>query len=1109
MLRFYTGENQDAKLSVMAYSMLKDLDAGREVLAIFPDQFSFDYEKSLYAILGPKKFNRVTVLSFKRLCRELLEKYGSDSGSSMDSATRLSIIWLAVRRVKKQGELKILSGSLEKPNFVRDMLENFDGMKRSGITPEMLMTSSEKFDGTLSDKLHDLSLLLAAYNEELSTRHRRDDSSLIVEGAAIADREKEFKCKAVYIDRFDYFSPDVLMLMRVLFRDAHAVNVALMLPNRPDRSISSPYRLTSVTQNRLLDIAKEVASPVEFVEQTDEKWSADGIDSVKSNLFTHNSPKPKADDSVRIYSCDTVYAEADFVCASIRDLVCKGYKYNDICIFTHDIKTYGKALESSFDKYGVPYYLDSNNTAVNMSLTIYALSALEAASTRKPSTDKILRFVRSPFSPLTDEEMSLIEDYTVRWNVEGDMWLSEFTARDSKYTPLDKINGVRLRIIQPLEAFRQAVKSATATEISAAFAKYLSDVEITEGAKKLIDLAPEKDRVELSRLLRRLWKTLIDSVTSISRVLEDEKLSVTAYTELLRLVLSDCALSNPPQKLDCVTVADVSRSIVTHPKIGFVMGMNDGHFPGDVKKTGLFSGKDMARLEAEGIAFQPTLEATMDTERLDCHKALSSPTDLLILTYSGCDSKGSALRPSTYIPRITKLLGTDVKKASSLPAEFYCSYPAAAFSRYALGENMTPDQRISVYDALLSLPEFEQKIRALERASAHTDHKLSPDVAEKLFAKENVKVTPTKIEMYFKCGFEYFCKYGLRLEDIRPMNMDPNVRGTVLHFIFESVLRHFGDSFEAASDDEIKAMVDRLLDEYIQSDLCGEFGKTAKFKADYARLNGVCIDILKNIREEYKVSKFRPVRFEYKLITDDKKSVLTIPINDKMSVAIEGTVDRVDMYTDPDGERYLRIVDYKTGVKKLSFDELYHGLNLQMLLYMLALTEGKDTGFNGCRPAGALYMHSGFFTCSGDYDPLSPESKSRLSAIDSQLKRNGLIVDNMQLITAMDSEHSSKFIPVKFNKDGSIDKRCEVYSEEALLGLEKYAKQKVCDFGKGLISGEISAIPLGKNEDSLPCRYCDYKSVCDRKKYLMRTVKSEDAQALYQIIGGDRNAEMD
>ena len=95
---------------------------------------------------------------------------------------------------------------------------------------------------------------------------------------------------------------------------------------------------------------------------------------------------------------------------------------------------------------------------------------------------------------------------------------------------------------------------------------------------------------------------------------------------------------------------------------------------------------------------------------------------------------------------------------------------------------------------------------------------------------------------------------------------------------------------------------------------------------------------------------------------------------------------------------------------------------------------------------------------------------------------------------------------IKFNKDGSIDKRCEVYSEETLISLERYAKQKVYEFGKGLVSGSISAVPLGRGERDLPCRYCEYKSVCDRKKYLMRTVKSEDRDSLFEIIGGDTDA---
>ncbi len=1109
MLKFFIGENQDAKLKKLASYIKSDLIKGRDVIAVVPDQFSFAFDKSLYANLCASDFNKVTVLSFKRLSQAFLDKYGSSDGVAVDNAVKLSLIWLAIRNVKKQSGLKVLTASLDKPNFVSDMQDTFDSMKRTGITPEMLRASSEKLTGTLGDKLHDISMLLEAYNTELAQRNLRDDSSLIIEGTRLADINREFKGKAVYLDRFDAFSPDELMMLRVLLRDAHSVNISLMLPNNGLKGPSSPYRLTNSTQFRLVSLAEEVNCPVEFIPELSDEWSTDSIANVRENLFTHKFTSIPCDNSVKIYSCDTVYAEADLVAASVRDLVHQGYTYNDICVFTHDIKSYGRILEAAFDKYGVPCFFDTHNSAGGMSLIIYALSALEAVCGNKPSTERILKLVRSPFSPLNEDEVSLIEDYTLRWNVDGEMWLNDFTARE-KYTDLDGVNAVRQKIITPLSRFRQGVVSADATAISAAFARYLSDACVTDGAKKLIDLAPDTDKVELSRLLKRLWQTLIDSVTAISQTLGDDKLSVSAYTELLRLIVSSVTLSNPPQKLDSVTVADVSRSIVNHPKVAFIVGVNDGRFPGDIKKSGLFSSKDIALLEAEGLSFKPTLSVTLDTERLDCHKALCAPSDMLILTYSGCDAKGSALRPSSYIGRISKLLGISPKKASAMGAEFYCSYPAAAYSKYALGENMTPAERAAVYDALVSLPEYERKLRAISLSEDGHRHSLSPAVAEKLFAFGDVYVTPSRIDIYNKCNFQYFCQYGLGIQPIQPVNMDPNVRGTVMHFIFESVLNYYKDSFESADDAELRQLIINLLDEYSQSELCGDFGKSAKFKADYNRLIDICFDILVNIREEYKVSKFRPVRFEYSLVNEEsKKSVLTIPINDKLKISLRGVVDRVDMYISESGEKYLRILDYKTGEKKLSFNDIYNGLNLQMLLYMLALTEGTDADFNSCRPAGIVYMHAGFFDCDNDYDPLSPDAKDRLKSVNKQLKRDGLIVEDMDIITAMDSTISGSFVPVSTKKDGSLTAKSRVISPDAFKALQDFAKRKVNEFGKSLLIGKIDAIPLGKGEQDIPCRYCDYESVCDRKKYLIRLITKDDEAKLSEEIGGGLCATVD
>lgn len=1098
MLRLWLGENEDAKLKRLARSMKNDISSGREVVALIPDQFSFAFDKSLYSELGARDFNKVTVLSFKRMSAQLIEKYGSN-GVLLEPSHRLIYIFLAIRKLKSEGSLRVLSRSLDKPNFVSDMSDVIDSMKRSGVTPEMLMDAQSHLSGSLGDKLHDISLLYSAYNDELIKNGRRDESSQVTEGARIASERSEFKGKAIYLDRFDSFSPDELLFIGAALKDAHSVNVSVYLPNDHKRSPVSPYNLTYATQNRLVDLAKSCNCPIEFIREEEGCCRAASIEAVKNNLFTRSSDDITHDSSVKIFSCDTVYAEADLVAASICHLVENGLKYNDVTVFTHDIRSYGRIIESAFAKYNVPVYFDDHDGASSMGLMIFALSALEAVSTNKPKTDCILKLVRSAFSPLDDGEMSLLEDYCLRWNVEGDMWLDDFTACE-KGTDINAVNAVRRKVILPLAKLRESVKNSGASGACAAFAEYLKETDLAACAKRIIDSCEPTERLETARLFKQLWQALTDSLKAVSLCVGDEKLTPKVFCELMRLILSLTNISNPPQKLDCVTVADVSRSIILHPKAAFVLGVNDTKFPSDVKKTGIFSGRDMSVLESMGIAFEQTLSFKLDSERLDCHKALSAPTDLLVLTYSGADVKGTPMRPSPYITRICSLLNVRPEKASSLGVKFYACTPAAAYGLYAAGDGVSASERASLRAALTDVPEYREKISRLDSLNANLSHRLSPTVARELFAPFDINVTASRIDTYNKCNFEYFCRYGLGISEIQPMNMDPNIRGTVMHYVFEAVLSHFGSSYSEVTDDELMSIIDRLLAEYIQNEMNGDFGKSAKFKADYARLANACFDILKNIREEFKVSKFRPVRFEYTLHDADGGSILSIPITAGVSVHLRGVIDRVDEYTDPDGKRYLRILDYKTGEKKLRFDDVYNGLNLQMLLYMLALTEGNDPQFAGCTPAGIVYMRSGFLECDDTYDPLSTDVKDRLRSVTKQLVRDGLIVDNPEAIKAMDSDVSGNYIPVSVKKDGSYSSSSRIISETAFKALEGFAKDKVTEFGKSLLIGKIDALPLGHDKNDIACRYCDYRTVCDRPKYLMKTIASSDGEKLLDQI---------
>lgn len=1096
MLRVFMGENQSAKLERCAEEMKELLSKGKNVISIVPDQFSFAFDKSLYASLGAKDFNRVTILSFKRLSESLIDRYGTREGALITQSERMIILYLALKKVRTEKTLKLLTRSLEKPAFLADMSTLIDTLRRSGVMPADLTKASENFGGTLSEKLADVAVIYDSYLSLLQSRSCRDESSVISEGARIADENAVFKGTSVYIDRFDSFSPDELMLIGSAIRDADNVTVNLSIPRDIPKSAVSPFAHCMSTQNTLIKLAAEQNRSVDYIFCDLPKTENALLSGIGECLYTPIRKKIPADDSLKIYRADNLFEEADLVAAEIRRFVTRdGYKFNDIAVITHDMDSYSGVLEAAFERYGIEAFTDRTEPAAGMSLTLFMLDAIEAAATRQPNTDKILKYLRSPFSPLDPEEVSVLWDYCVRWNVEGGMWLEKFTAGDC-----EKADAAREKATAPIEKLRETTKNTSAKNIADAFCTFLKDIGAAERAFNVIEDCADPDvKLETARLFKQLWNAVMSAISSIYMIAGEEKMTLRAFGELLRLILSQMTVASPPQKLDSVTVADVTRSIIAAPKIAFVVGLADGLFPAEVKKTGLFSGRDIAALEQFGLSFDITPEARLSGERFDCYKALTAPTERLIMSYAGQDLRGKELRPSRFIRRITDYCGASVTSARTLGADVYCSTPAAAYYSYAVSRGYTEVDRSAIYDALQTIPEYREKLARLNNLSGG-NHRLSPSISRKLFATGDINVTASRIDVYNRCNFEYFCKFGLKIEPVRPLMIDPANRGTVMHYLFQSVLEHFGGGFSDVSDEEMEELVWKLLDSFSEENLGGDFGKSAKFKADYSRLGGAAIEILKNMREEFKVSKFRPERFEYDLSKENGESVLSIPLSGGAKVNIRGIVDRVDTYIAPDGQRYIRVVDYKTGSKKFALEDIYNGINLQLLLYMLALTEGRDADFNDCVPSGILYMKSGFLKCETEFDPVSPEQKSRLELCADQLKRNGLIVENDGVIEAMDSEFSGRYVPVTKTSTGKYGARSQLISEKSFKLLEDYARYKTVRFGEDLLGGKIDAIPVGTDPEHLRCAYCDYTSVCDRRKYMMKLIGKSDADELKRLI---------
>ncbi len=1104
MLRLVLGQSPDEKLDMYADEISRLLSGGKDVVAIVPDQFSFEFDKTLYLKLGAKDFNKVRVLSFKKLANELIDRFGAKKGALLRQEERIAVIYLALKRVKKEKNLRILARSLDKPAFIGETSGLMDSLIRSGISPDMLDEAAGKLQGSVCDKLCDVADIYRQYLLELDEGGYFDESSVISLGAKLAAVSGYFKGKYVYVDRFDSYSNDELTVLEEAIKTASEVSVSLTLPESFKPSIISPYKITADTQRKLIDLAAKNNRHISYVSYNPKIVKAEGITRVESCLLGLRQKDKSHTDGVTLISASTLYEEADFVAAQIRRLVSGGdYGYNDITVLTRDIASYQAALESSFERYDVPYFIDSKSAASDSSVMLFCFAVINAASARKPSTEKIMQMVCSPFSGFNETEISAIDDYCVRWNIDGELWLDDFKASDGD-VPLEEINRIREKIISPLRELHDSCKNTDAASVSVAFNRYLDGCGLARQARGIIDdFTADDEKLTAARLFKQLWNALMNAVATIYNTIGQRKLTLKEFGELLRLMLSEQGIATPPQKLSCVKVCDVSRSVIFSTMAAFVVGVNDGAFPPDAKKTGIFSGRDVVQLEEQGIKFEAGESDRLAQENLNSFMALSCAVEKLYISYSESKLGGTLLRPSFIVTKLVRALGLKCIKASSLTESFYSSTPKAAYYRLGTVMNISSERALSIRSALERLPEYKKKLAAAAANSCGAPRRLSAPVARKLFAPRDINITASRIDVYNRCSFQYFMRYGLEIKRVEPMAVDPANRGSVMHYVFQRMLEHYGADYQSASDEEIASLVAQFLEEYKAEQLGSDFGKTAKFESDYARLNRACVDVLLNIRDEYRVSKFKPVRFEYDLTKEDGTSMLSIPVSTggrSLKINIRGIVDRVDAYRVEDGCTYIRITDYKTGSKELRLEDIYNGLNLQMLLYMLALTDGEGD-FGGCRPAGVMYMKAGFLKCEDDFTPSedAPEQRSRRSA--SQLRRSGLIVKDDELIQAMDSDVSGLYLPVSRLKSGGYKKSSSLISPESFKLLEDFSKGKVKEFGSGLLLGKIDPVPCGSDKNHLVCAYCDYSSVCDRRKYMYKLIQKEDSEKLMKIIG--------
>lgn len=1057
-----------------------------DLLLVVPEQFSFTAERAMLELLGPVDCNRVeVVMSFSHIADTVRKEYGSEKLQEISNAKKILLMSMAINQVADK--LDFFARRVKTKSFVNEMIALCDEFKQNSLLPETAVSLASGLQSkTLEKKVEEVSLILNAYNA-LTENRFSDPFDVLTRLYDVLGEYNFFENKIVVIDGFYSFSRQELKIIERMISQAKEVYITVCT-DKIFASEDDEYDIFAYprkTAANVIDIAKRYNKEVKAIkaENHDRKIS-DEIDFLEKNIFRIEKESKKEETRhIEIISAKNIESECRYVALEVKRLLRENNIRNrEIAIVSRDGGEYDIEIKEALKKYGIEVFSDMRRPVRLQPLCTYILSALEIAAYGF-SEERVMKCLKTGVTDLDANEISELENYALMWGNSArftDKWTEnprglgeEFSEKDSER--LECLNSLREIAIKPLAKLKKELsEGATGQKAAEEIYRLLINAHADENLKKIAISLEESDEQELALEQERIWELVIDILDSLAEVIRDELKSAKTLYDLVNTIISNEEIGILPQGLDEVLVGNAERTRVASPKIVFVVGANEGVFPRTPHSSGIFNDRERNILLASGIPLNVSVIDRILEERFIAYHTLCSAGEKLYVSYAS-KSVSEDLYESEIVKEI-KAIFPDCKVTDAEKTEEYDYALSTDTAFEAMARTWTSDDgKTNALKTFFAGKEnYKSRINAISKYLSEKDMKIeNEENAKKLFGKV-MYLSASRIETYYKCPFEYFCKFGLKASPEEKAEISPRQRGTVVHYCLEKIIKEYGiDALKEMSEDELKKIISAVLDDYVEISMGGKENKSNRFAFLYARFEKTVYALISQIIEEFSVSDFRPFGYEVKIDRDGEVPPYEIMLEDG-KIMVRGLVDRVDIMVTDDC-RYLRVVDYKTGSKEFKLQEVLDGLNMQMLIYLFALTYGGKDEYDNCKPAGILYKPAKF-------NQLKATRYSTEEELENQRKLSGkysgLVLANAEVIYGMDKTESGNIINAKIveGKDNSISFSGSVATAAQFGRIKQKVDEIIARMGNELHKGNVEILPYDG-----ACDYCDYKDVCMRK----------------------------
>ena len=1075
MLRLILGTDWVAIRETILHRIADDVkkEQGGRILMV-PELISHDTERRLCLSAGDTASRFAEVLSFTRLAGRVAEHTHTAPLACMDNGGRVVAMAAAARQLHSR--LKAYAAVETKPEFLTELVDAVDEFKRCCITARDLKIAAEQTEGSLAQKLEELSLLLEAYDSLCAQGKRdpRDQMTWLLEQLEDGTFGQEH---VFYIDGFPDFTRQNLAILEHLIQVSPSVTVGLNCDTVSSSKLA--FEKAGDTAAELIRCAKNVGLEVKI-----EILPSRSTPLAACCAGVFQGQLPDAQGSLAALRTDDVWAEVQVAAQKIMELVQSGCRYRDISVVCADMGAYADVVRLVFDRCGIPAYQSGNEDILQKTVVSTVLSALEAALGGFEQRD-VIRYLRSLLSPLDQDTCDRVENYAIIWGIHGNGWQAEWTKHpgglsgkpsDAVTRHLESLNQAKDKALTPLFHLRQAFRDAKniAQQVMALYA-FLEEIRLADRLGRLAAQMDKQNDNRSAQILNQLWEILLTALEQLHDVLGNTVWEPEVFVRLLTLLLSQYDVGTIPPVLDAVTVGPVNAMRCQQQKHLILLGAEEGSLPGYGGSTGLLTDQERNALRDLGVPLTGGSVEGLQAEFAEIYGVFCGAEQSITVLCSGT-------QPSFVFSRIAKMAGCEsyVKPgpvtAMSAPAE-----AAAWLAKY--GASATAEE-LGLHNEYAQVLEHSQ----YQLGSIAREH------VSELYGS-CLNLSASQIDRQAECRLSYFLKYGLRAQERKEATVDPAEFGTYVHAVLEHTARDVMalGGFEAVSLEQTMDIAVAHSQSYTQE----RFSQIDSARLTYLfRRNKRELEmVVTELWEELQKSKFRPKEFE--LAFGEQGDMPSIQIDShSMAAVLRGFVDRVDIWEE-NGNHYFRVVDYKTGKKDFDYCDVYNGVGLQMLLYLFALEQAGQEVV-GDRPiaTGVQYFPARAPLMSSD-GALSDEEA--YGARISEWKRRGLLLEDESVLQAMDPDENMSRLCCTRKKDGTLSG--DLASREQLKMLRKYIFAWLSGMVDDIASGNVAPNPYTRGTSHSACAFCPYGAVCaETAEAGRRNYKMMSSQEFWEAV---------